>query len=68
MMRHSRILAALVLSASLLGGCSFVSSAQGGDSGLTGEAWYVRTGFFGNTKVFYCPPDSTTCYRAEMTR
>ena len=33
-----------------------------------GEAFIVRNGLFGNTQVFYCPPDSTTCYRAEMTR
>jgi hypothetical protein len=48
----------------LLPGCSFVTSAQGGDSALTGEAWYARTSFFGGTKIFYCPADQNICYKA----
>jgi hypothetical protein len=52
----------------LLSGCSFISSAQTGDTGTTGEVWYVRTGIFGSGKVYYCPAGENVCYQADMRR
>lgn len=59
-----RIAALVAVVSVLLPGCSFVTSAQGGDPTLTGEAWYARTGFFGGTKIFYCPAGQNVCYKA----
>jgi hypothetical protein len=40
-------------------GCAAITSAQGGNTGETGEAWYVKAkgfnGFIFSAKVFYCP-------------
>jgi predicted small secreted protein len=66
-MKNTIRIAAIVAAVSLmLPGCSFVTSAQGGDSTVTGEAWYARTGFFGGTKIFYCPADQNVCYKADF--
>jgi hypothetical protein len=62
MMKIAVLVAAVAV---VLPGCSFVTSAQGGDSTTTGEAWYARTGFFG-TKIFYCPPGQYVCYKANF--
>ncbi len=59
---------AVVLGALGLGGCSFVSSAAPGMQNATGEAWYVRQGFFGLKGIFYCPPGGGTCIEAELRR
>ncbi len=59
-----RIAAFVAVISVLLPGCSFVTSAQGGDSTLTGEAWYARTSFFGGTKIFYYPAGHNVCFKA----
>ncbi len=51
---------AILVSLSLLGlsACNFVTSAQHGNTSLTGEAWYVQETIFGltwATKVYWCP-------------
>ncbi len=66
-MKNSIRIATIVAVVSLLlPGCSFVTSAQGGNSTMTGEAWYARTGFFGGTKIYYCPAGVNFCYKANF--
>ncbi len=55
-------------------GCASVGSAMGGNTAMTGEAWYVKlTGMGGmvfSSKVFYCPQPNTAgpaqCKEAKM--
>ncbi|HMU40475.1 MAG TPA: hypothetical protein PKE31_15815 [Pseudomonadota bacterium] len=64
-----------VLGVSLsLSGCASVGSAMGGNTAMTGEAWYVKqTGMGGwifSSKVFYCAQPNTAgpaqCKEAKM--
>jgi hypothetical protein len=56
-----------------ISGCTYVSSAQGGNTAQTNEAWFTEnTGLPGlafSTRVFYCPPmgsgGAATCTEAE---
>lgn len=64
---------ALGLLASFSTGCAAITSAQGGNTGETGEAWYVKTTqFYGlalSSKVFYCPAPASgpaQCKEAKM--
>ena len=57
-----------------LSGCANIGSAMGGNTGQTGEAWYVKTtgmgGLIFSSKVFYCPQPNTAgpaqCKEAKM--
>ncbi|MFH1132850.1 MAG: hypothetical protein V1754_16065 [Pseudomonadota bacterium] len=61
----------LVLSASA---CSFVTSATGGNTGMSNDVWFAEgTGlnqmFVWSSKVYYCPPmagGAATCTEAKM--
>lgn len=64
---------ALGLLAGFASGCATITSAQGGNTGETGEAWYVNSkGFNGlviSSKVFYCPAPASgpaQCKEAKM--
>ena len=64
---------ALGLMASFSSGCAAITSAMGGNTGETGEAWYVKTtGLFGlafSSKVFYCPAPASgpaQCKEAKL--
>ncbi|MCS6911691.1 MAG: hypothetical protein RMK29_01915 [Myxococcales bacterium] len=55
-----RTIRTTVLALSLLaGGCAAVTSAIGGNTSDTGEAWYVKSTTIGplvvSSKIFYCP-------------
>ncbi|MBP6608779.1 MAG: hypothetical protein KA258_04285 [Deltaproteobacteria bacterium] len=72
-MRNITLLIGLgfLLSAS---GCASIGSAMGGNTAMTGEAWYVKTtgmgGLIFSSKVFYCPQPNTAgpaqCKEAKM--
>ena len=54
-------------------GCAAITSAQGGNTSETGEAWYVKAkgfnGFTISAKVFYCPAPASgpaQCKEAKM--
>jgi|GEM_PF-4330062 hypothetical protein len=57
-------------------GCTAISSAAGGNSGMANDTWYTTMvgipaplNVYWATKVFYCPPMSasqSTCTEAEM--
>ena len=57
-----------------LSGCANIGSAMGGNTGQTGEAWYVKTtgmgGLIFSSKVFYCQQPNTAgpaqCKEAKM--
>ncbi|MBL8635288.1 MAG: hypothetical protein JNM40_18830 [Myxococcales bacterium] len=57
-----------------LSGCANIGSAMGGNTAMTGEAWYVKTtgmgGLIFSSKVFYCPQPNTAgpaqCKEAKM--
>lgn len=55
-----RKIASLIVACGLLGsmGCANVASSMGGNTAMTGEAWYVKTSTLGalilSSKVFYC--------------
>ena len=71
----------LVMAAAVLGlflattGCTYVVSAQGGNTSKTNGAWFTEITGLGrflpfSTRVYYCPPMGTggasTCMEAEM--
>jgi len=71
---HRAILAVAAVLALAAGGCTFVASAQGGNTAKTNEAWFVETvglpGLVFAVHVYYCPPlgsgGAATCQEAEM--
>lgn len=54
-----------------LGGCTAVTSAQGGLTPATGEAWYTKDKYIPflnlvyDSSVYYCKKDSDSCQKAE---
>jgi hypothetical protein len=54
-----------------LAGCTAVTSAQGGLTPATGEAWYTKdkyipfVGLVYDSSVYYCKKDSDKCQKAE---
>ncbi len=54
----------------LSGACTYVTSAQPGGLGSTGEGWYVKTTivFFPvENDIYYCPKETPTrCVKAEL--
>jgi hypothetical protein len=54
-----------------LAGCTAVTSAQGGLTPATGEAWYTKdkyipfVGLVYDSSVYYCKKDSDQCQKAE---
>jgi hypothetical protein len=55
------------------GGCANIGSAMGGNTSMTGEAWYVKTTTLGplilSSKVFFCPTPQNAaaqCKEAKM--
>jgi len=58
----------------VLGGCSHVNSAMGGNTAQTGEAWWVKTvsfppGLVWSAKVYHCPAPASgpaQCKEAKM--
>ncbi len=54
-------------------GCANIGSAMGGNTSMTGEAWYVKTTTLGplvlSSKVFYCAQPQAAaaqCKEAKM--
>ena len=63
-----RNLRSLLVVAPLIGlgsGCAITSASQQ-NSASAGGVWYTKQPFFGNTKVFYCPPNGGACYEATV--
>ena len=58
-------LIAVALFGIAVSGCA-ITSASRQDSGAGEGVWYVKRPLVGNAKVFYCPPQATDCYRAEV--
>ncbi len=63
----------LALLAAVSGGCAAVTSAMGGNTNETGEAWWVKSTGMGPlifySKVFYCPAPANgpaQCKEAKM--
>jgi hypothetical protein len=74
-MRRLIIIAVAVLSLAAVAGCSFIGSAQGGNTSMTNEAWFAEHIGLGpmlifSSHVYYCPPmgsgGASTCMEAEM--
>lgn len=56
-----------------ISGCANIGSAMGGNTAMTGEAWYIKTTTLGpmilGSKVFYCPAPANgpaQCKEAKM--
>ncbi len=65
----------LIVACGLLGsmGCANIGSSMGGNTSMTGEAWYVKVTGMGplilSSKVFYCPAPASgaaQCKEAKM--
>jgi len=73
---HKMILAVALIVLAVASGCTYVNSAQGGNTVQTNEAWFTEytglgpQGLIFSTRVYYCPPmcsgGASTCMEAEM--
>ncbi len=70
-MKFPKLAAVALLSVSIcLGGCTTLTSVEPALSNATGELWYVKQRWLPlpHPLVYYCPADSSTCYRARFKR
>ena len=64
-----RLIFLAVAAASLLSGCSFITSSQPSLNAATGEAWSTKTRVFivpSSHEIYYCDGKSTECREAEL--
>jgi hypothetical protein len=78
-MKRSILLSAAILALFVAVGCTGVSSALGGNTSMTGDAWFTEVtgmpsmvpgmpGMAFSTRIYYCPAPSggpATCVEAE---
>jgi hypothetical protein len=73
MRKIASFVVACALLAGATGGCANIGSALGGNTSMTGEAWYAKITTLGglilSSKVYYCPAPANgpaQCKEAKM--
>lgn len=62
----TRIRFVAIVALGLTASACAITSASRQDSGAGEGVWYVKRPIVGNAKVFYCPPQSSDCYQADI--